>query len=72
MESVRYLKYKQENDWLILQLNIQEYKEIQNALQLLYKKRVIAKNYYYKSKQKEPINKLSNKQSLLLPNLITN
>ena len=72
MENIRYLKYKQENDLLILQLNIDEYREIQNALQLLNKKKITAKNYYYKSKQKEPINKLNVKQSLLLPTLIIN
>ncbi len=69
MSSVRYLKYKQENDLLILQLNIDEYKEIQNALQLLNKKRVIAKNYYYKIKQQSPPNKFNSKLSLLLPTI---
>ncbi len=72
MNNVKYLKYKQENDFLILQLNIDEYREIQNTLQLLNKKKITAKNYYYKSKQKESINKLNCKQSLLLPSLITN
>jgi len=32
MKNIRYLKYKQENNLIILQLNIDEYREIQNAL----------------------------------------
>ncbi len=67
MNSVRYSKYKQEK--LILQLNIDKYREIQNALQLLNKKRVIAKNYYYKIKQQSPPNKFNSKLSLLLPTI---
>ncbi len=66
MENTRYLKYKQENDLLILQLTIDEYRELQNTLQLLNKKIITAKNYYYKSKEKIPSNKV-NKISLLLP-----
>ncbi len=66
MSNIKYLKYKQENDLFILQLNIDEYREVQNALQLLNKKRIIAKNYYYKTKEKIPSNKV-NKISLLLP-----
>jgi len=70
MNSARYLKYKQENDLFILQLNIDEYREIQNALQLLNKKREIAKNYYYKIKQQSSPNKLNTtKLSLLLPTI---
>lgn len=38
MSNIKYLKYKQENDLFILQLNIDEYREVQNALQLLNKK----------------------------------
>ncbi len=65
MENTRYLKYKQENDLLILQLTIDEYRELQNALQLLNKKRITAKNYYYKSKEKISSNRV-NKILLLL------
>jgi hypothetical protein len=43
MKSTRYLKYINKNNMLILQLIIDEYREIQNALQLLHKKRIIAK-----------------------------
>ncbi len=39
MENIRYLKYKQENNILILQLNTDEYKEIQMHY-----------NYYIKKK----------------------
>ncbi len=69
MENVRYLKYKQENDIFILQLNIDEYREIYNALHLLNNKRITAKNYYYKIKQKDPVRKTNNKITLLLPNI---
>ncbi len=57
MENVRYLKYKQENDIFILQLNIDEYREIYNTLHLLNKKRITTKNYYYKIKQKKSVRK---------------
>ena len=66
----RFLDPVQDGNIIILRVNLDEYKELQNGLLLLSKRRQLSKAYYWKQKnQTMPVNKTA-KISILLPELI--